>query len=77
MSGERSAFAGRAIEWLPPALRDARRLPELVRKRIGSAVERFAASGIGDVKLLEGSAGDYRLRVGDYRILFLRRDADA
>lgn len=28
----------------------------------------------GDVKRLQGNSGDYRLRVGDYRIIFSKND---
>ncbi len=31
---------------------------------------RYAESGAGDVKALKGHVGEYRLRVGDWRVLF-------
>jgi mRNA-degrading endonuclease RelE of RelBE toxin-antitoxin system len=39
--------------------------------RIFEGLLRFARTGSGDVVALQGDlAGSYRLRVGDYRILF-------
>jgi mRNA interferase RelE/StbE len=43
-------------------------------KRLISAIDRYAQSGIGDVKALSGLTG-FRLRVGDYRILFEKTDS--
>jgi mRNA interferase RelE/StbE len=40
-------------------------------RRVKQAVERFADSGAGDVKKLQGiQPAEYRLRVGDYRVRF-------
>ncbi len=39
--------------------------------RLKKAVERFAATGSGNVKKLQGiDPPEYRLRVGDYRVRF-------
>jgi mRNA-degrading endonuclease RelE of RelBE toxin-antitoxin system len=38
--------------------------------RIFAALHRFAETGEGDIKKLQGDSGDLRLRVGDYRIRF-------
>lgn len=38
--------------------------------RILTALHRFAETGEGDVKKLQGDSGKLRLRVGDYRIRF-------
>jgi len=40
-----------------------------------SALHRFAESGTGDVKALQGRE-ELRLRVGDYRIFFVCPDSD-
>lgn len=42
-------------------------------KRLLGAIDRYAQSGIGDVKALSGLTG-FRLRVGDYHILFEKTD---
>jgi mRNA interferase RelE/StbE len=46
-----------------------RRLPSNTRDRINSKVLRYAETGAGDVKALVG-APSFRLRVGDYRVVF-------
>jgi mRNA interferase RelE/StbE len=38
--------------------------------RIFTAIQRFAETGVGDVKELKGKSGELRLRVGDYRVRF-------
>jgi mRNA-degrading endonuclease RelE of RelBE toxin-antitoxin system len=39
--------------------------------RILSALHRFAESGAGDVKALQGERQELRLRIGDYRLFFV------
>jgi mRNA interferase RelE/StbE len=58
------------IEWTGPAAKDIDRLDRKLRERIAAAVDRFATTGHGDVKALKGSPGEYRLRVGDWRVRF-------
>ena len=55
--------ASDAIEAL--ARRDAR-----LAQRIRQRVETFATSGQGDVQKLAGTANEWRLRVGDWRVIF-------
>jgi mRNA interferase RelE/StbE len=43
-----------------------------VQRRILEAIGRLAATGQGDVRPLQGRAGEYRLRVGDWRVIFSR-----
>ena len=43
--------------------------------RIFAALHRFAESGEGDVRKLQGQSGELRLRVGDYRVRF-KQEAD-
>jgi mRNA interferase RelE/StbE len=48
-------------------------LPDRARQRIHSALTQLASSGRGDVKRLRGTRGRedlFRLRVGDYRVIF-------
>jgi mRNA-degrading endonuclease RelE of RelBE toxin-antitoxin system len=46
-----------------------------VARRAKQAIERFAATGAGDVKRLHGiDPPEYRLRVGDYRVRFRQQD---
>ena len=53
-------------------LKDLKRLDANAQVRILTALERFAASGDGDVRPLRGEfAGSYRLRVGKWRVYVL------
>lgn len=47
-----------------------RALPEGVRKQIGYRLHHLQQDFSGDVKKLECSKNEYRLRVGNYRELF-------
>jgi mRNA-degrading endonuclease RelE of RelBE toxin-antitoxin system len=44
-------------------------------RRVKQAVERFAETGSGNVKRLQGiNPPEYRLRVGDYRVRFYQEE---
>ena len=58
------------IVWTEPALRDLRRLDRQMAERVRAAVRRYAETQHGDVRKLEGAGDRYRLRVGDYRVIF-------
>lgn len=61
----------REIEWTETALDDMAALDKGIARRIKQAVERFADTGAGNVKRLQGiDPPEYRLRVGDYRVRF-------
>jgi len=61
----------REIEWTAGALDDLAALDKDIARRVKQAVERFAETGAGNVKKLQGLAPpEYRLRVGDYRVRF-------
>ena len=47
-----------------------RALPEDIRREIGYRLHLLLRDFSGDVKKLKGSKNEYRLRVGDYRVLF-------
>lgn len=47
-----------------------RKAPEEVRRQIGYRLHLLQQDLSGDVKKLEGSKNEYRLRVGNYRVLF-------
>ena len=52
--------------------RDLKRLEITTQARVLAALERFAATGDGDVRPLRGEfAGSYRLRVGKWRVFVL------
>ena len=58
------------ILWSEGARADVRRLDRDTAMRIFAALQRFAESGEGDIKMLKGQSGELRLRVGDYRVRF-------
>lgn len=58
------------IWWASRAERELAALDGAVRSRVLAALERFANTGAGDVKRLKGEVGTFRLRVGDWRIIF-------
>jgi mRNA interferase RelE/StbE len=61
----------REIEWTETALSDLAALDKGIARRVKLAMERFAATGAGDVKRLQGvHPPEYRLRVGDWRARF-------
>jgi mRNA interferase RelE/StbE len=57
----------------PAALKSLRRLGRRERERIRAAIEALPA---GDVKRLRGVDRLWRLRVGEWRVIFGRRDAE-
>jgi len=52
------------------ARRALRLLPKSVRQEIGYKIYLMQNNLAGDVKKLEGSQNEYRLRVGKYRVIF-------
>lgn len=60
-----------AVEMTAPARRDLRRLDRQTAARISAAIIRLAESEQGDVKRLTGLGPFWRLRVGDWRVLFV------
>jgi mRNA interferase RelE/StbE len=63
------------IELRPAALRDLKRLPKEVLDRVSKKVNSLADNPRPPgVEKLSGSEDSYRVRVGDYRILYGIRD---
>jgi len=58
------------IEFLPVALAQLRALPRDTRRLIGGKLDRMQDDLSGDVKKLKGFKDKYRLRAGNYRVLF-------
>jgi len=50
--------------------RDAERLSTAMRERVEVAIDRLTLTGRGDVQPLAGVIGEFRLRVGEVRVLF-------
>lgn len=62
------------IEWTEPSLEDMAALDKGVARRVQQAMERFARTGAGNIKRLQGiEPPEFRLRVGDWRVRFHRQ----
>ena len=62
-----------SVIWDPraaDALDDLARHDQSMARRIRQRVADFAQSGQGDVRKLEGRADTWRLRVGNWRVIF-------
>lgn len=64
------------IAFTDQARTDVRRLDIPTAMRIFAGIHRFAETGVGDVKRIEGEPDELRLRIGDYRVRFVE-EADA
>ena len=63
------------VEWTKVALRDLEKLEIFLQKRIVIKVDEFAETGsFHGVKRMVGYDGLYRLRVGDFRVIFEFKD---
>ena len=53
------------------AIKDIQRLEEKTRKRIGNALLRYSEDPFNYAeKLTDSKLGNYRFRIGDYRVIF-------
>jgi mRNA interferase RelE/StbE len=58
------------IEFKPRAIKDIQVLSSRIQARILARIEEMSDNLSGDVKRLTDSTPEYRLRVGEYRVLF-------
>ncbi len=58
------------IDFVASALEQLRALPKDARRLIGGKLNRAQQDLIGDIKKLKGFKNKYRLRAGNYRVLF-------
>jgi mRNA interferase RelE/StbE len=58
------------VQLKPRAVKDLRNLPSLEARKIGEKLKLLEQGLSGDVKRLTDFTPEYRLRVGDYRVLF-------
>jgi mRNA interferase RelE/StbE len=65
----------KAVAYSGTARRSLRKLPAKVRERIEARIADYAATGTGDVVMLQARDGA-RLRVGDYRVIFVETATD-
>ena len=66
----RVIWSDRALDDLGLVARQDRRTAQW----ISDTIDQLADQNIGDVKKLAGAAGEYRLRVGNWRLLFSFED---
>jgi len=59
-----------AVELKPRAIKDLGKLPKPDASRISDALEKMQIDLVGDVKKLTNFWPEYRLRVGQFRVLF-------
>lgn len=58
------------VRFKPRAVKDLEGLPSRIRARVLARIEEMSDDLKGDVKRLTNYTPEYRLRVGDFRILF-------
>jgi mRNA interferase RelE/StbE len=64
-----------AVEFLPSAARAFAKLDRAVQRRLAQRIDRLAREPRqGDVRMLRGADDVWRLRVGDYRVLYRIED---
>lgn len=54
----------------PRAVKDLRALPDRENRRVVAQLEKLRDGLTGDVKRLTNFSPEYRLRIGNYRVLF-------
>ncbi len=65
------------VRFASTATRDFRRLPVQIQDRVRFAIRRLAVNPRPPgVRKLSGNAADYRIRVGQYRVLYDIHDAE-
>lgn len=58
------------VELTPTATKDLKNLPKPEAKKIIEKIQRLEYDLIGNIKKLTNFSPEYRLRVGNYRVLF-------
>lgn len=56
--------------WTSAARKERDRIPHKQRERILSAIRAFCETGQGDIQTIKPFCGEYRLRVGEWRVRF-------
>jgi len=59
------------IQWSRNAIKDMQKLDRPLKNRIWDSLNRMVKQPqLSDIKKLKGKTGEYRLRVGDWRVRF-------
>ena len=70
-------MAKRTVVWSATARNELRAIDRDTAWQILLAIDRYVQTGAGEVIKLQPPRKDFRLRVGDYRVLFLRIGAQS
>lgn len=65
------------VIWSPKARSDLRAIDQTQARRILEALDQYISTGVGDVIRLQEPRTEFRLRVGDYRVVFVPEGEDA
>jgi mRNA-degrading endonuclease RelE of RelBE toxin-antitoxin system len=65
-------MARRTVIWSPAARAQLRAIDRATALHILQSIDRYLDTGLGDVIQLQPPRTEFRLRTGDYRVLFLR-----
>ena len=63
--------AKKIVVWSPKAQAELRAIDRETAMRILKAIDHYLTTGAGDVIKLQPPRTEFRLRVGDYRVIFL------
>jgi mRNA-degrading endonuclease RelE of RelBE toxin-antitoxin system len=64
----------KTVIWAPEARADLRAIDRETALRMLRAIDSYLSTGAGDVKKPRPPRHEFRLRVGDYRVLFLPKE---
>lgn len=65
------------IEFAPPAERTFKKLARDLQERLGKAIDKLASNPLPNgVKKLSGEVNLFRVRVGDYRIIYQMKSSE-
>jgi mRNA interferase RelE/StbE len=63
-----------SVEFLPSAARAVAKLDRAVQRRVARRIDRLATDPYADAAKLRGADDVWRVRVGDYRVLYAIED---
>lgn len=61
------------LRWCRRGRSELKRLDRVIRRRVATAILRFAQTGVGDISKLRARPDEWRLRIGEWRVI-LRLD---
>jgi mRNA-degrading endonuclease RelE of RelBE toxin-antitoxin system len=64
-------MSNRTVIWSPKARADLRAIDRTQAMQILETINRYVSTGAGDVIQLQPPRSEFRLRVGDYRVVFV------